>query len=186
VPSQTASKTPYFELRKSPIAGTGAFAIRPIKKGARIIEYVGERISNDEADERYDDSKMKKHHTFLFSIDDDTTIDAGVRGNDARFINHSCDPNCEAVDEKGRIFIEATRDIAPEEELAYDYRFTLGDDIDYTDAKLQQRYMCKCGARNCRGTMLDGSVIARAKRKKSAAAKRKKAASSKKSRERAA
>src|SRR5690242_380497 len=84
---------PYFELRTSEIQGTGAFAIRTIRKGTRIIEYLGQRISWRTADKRYDDEKMSRHHTFLFTVDDKTVIDAAVNGNEARFINHSCDPN---------------------------------------------------------------------------------------------
>jgi len=114
-PSPAATKKPkaaaakpnkYFELRRSSIQGRGAFATRPIKKGTRIIEYVGERISHTEADKRYDDTGMGRHHTFLFSVGRSTVIDAAVGGNDARFINHSCAPNCEAIDERKRIYID--------------------------------------------------------------------------------
>src|SRR5687768_10679939 len=93
---KTRSSSRYFVLRRSAIQGRGAFAIRPVRKGTRIIEYTGERISHDEADRRYDDAGMGRHHTFLFSVDRKTVIDAAVGGNDARFINHSCAPNCEA------------------------------------------------------------------------------------------
>ena len=141
----------YFVLKRSKIQGTGAFATRPIKRGTRIIEYLGERITPKEGDKRYDDGKMGRHHTFLFSVDSRVCIDAGVNGNDARFINHSCDPNCEAVDEKRRIYIEAIRDIAPGEELAYDYAY----ERDGTeDEEWERHYICKCGAANCRGTIL--------------------------------
>ena len=153
-----SSKTPtatkankYFVLRKSDIQGRGAFATRPIKRGTRIIEYTGERISHAEADERYDDGKMGRHHTFLFTIDSKTCIDAAVNGNDARFINHSCAPNCEAIDEKKHIYIEAIRDIAVGEELTYDYAY----ERDGTeDEEWERLYMCKCGAPTCRGTIL--------------------------------
>lgn len=140
-----------FTIRASSIQGRGAFAIRWIPAGTRIIEYVGERITPDEADERYDDDTMSRHHTFLFAVDDNTVIDAGVRGNAARFINHSCEPNCEAVDYGGRIFIEALRDIAPGEELFYDYAYELDEPL--TPA-LKRKYPCYCGAENCRGTIL--------------------------------
>jgi SET domain-containing protein len=142
---------PYFELRPSPIQGRGAFAVRMIRKGTRIIEYTGERISQEEADRRYDDQKMEHHHTFLFTLDDDTVVDAAVGGNDARFINHSCDPNCEAVIEDRRIYIEATRTIYPGEELVYDYQYERTDETTEADEKL---YVCTCGAPNCRGTIL--------------------------------
>lgn len=140
-----------FTVRSSSIQGKGGFAWKWIPAGTRIIEYLGERITDDEADERYDDDDMRRHHTFLFSVDDDTVIDAGVGGNEARFINHSCDPNCEAVDYGGRIFIEALRDIAPGEELFYDYGYELDEPL--TPA-LKRQYPCYCGAENCRGTIL--------------------------------
>ena len=149
-PRQTPDPLP-FELRPSPIAGLGAFATRPIKKGTRIIEYTGERISNAEADRRYDDDKMTRHHTFLFSLGDGTSIDAAVNGNEARFINHSCAPNCDAVIDGGRIYIEAIRDIAPGEELAYDYAYVLPE---RHSPAAKRRFPCSCGAPTCRGTML--------------------------------
>ena len=159
-PSPAATKKPkaaaakpnkYFELRRSSIQGRGAFATRPIKKGTRIIEYVGERISHTEADKRYDDTGMGRHHTFLFSVGRSMVIDAAVGGNDARFINHSCAPNCEAVDDKKRIYIEAIRDIAEGEELTYDYAY----ERDGTeDEEWEKLYMCRCGAATCRGTIL--------------------------------
>ena len=149
--TQTQKVNKYFELRQSSIQGRGGFAIRPIPKGTRIIEYVGERISHDQADKRYDDGGMGRHHTFLFSIDSKTVIDAAVDGNEARFINHSCAPNCEAIDERKRIYIEAIRDIAPGEELTYDYAY----ERDGTeDEEWERIYLCKCGAPNCRGTIL--------------------------------
>jgi uncharacterized protein len=155
-PSRGKSSTPSqpaqaFELRRSSIQGRGAFALRPIPEGERIIEYLGERITQAQADERYDDSAMSRHHTFLFSVDDDTVIDAGREGNDARFINHSCDPNCQAVLEDARIFIEALRDIAVGEELGYDYAYERTEDMGPEEESL---YLCRCGAANCRGTIL--------------------------------
>ena len=141
----------YFVLRDSPIQGRGAFATRPIRRGTRIIEYTGEIISPDEADRRYDDGKMGRHHTFLFSVSRRKCIDAGVGGNDARFINHSCAPNCEAVDERSRIYIEAIRNIEPGEELTYDYAYERDGTEDETWENL---YVCKCGAPTCRGTIL--------------------------------
>ncbi|HEX7089168.1 MAG TPA: SET domain-containing protein-lysine N-methyltransferase [Longimicrobiales bacterium] len=139
-----------FVVKRSRIHGKGVFATRRIPKGTRLIEYKGERISWEEADRRYDDS-IQPHHTFLFAVDDDVVIDAGVRGNDARWINHSCDPNCEAVDEDGRIFIETIRDIEPGEELTYDYSYIL--DEPHT-AAVKARYPCRCGSPRCRGTIL--------------------------------
>jgi SET domain-containing protein len=140
-----------FEIRRSPIQGVGAFAVRRIRKGARVIEYTGERISPEEADRRYDDDAMERHHTFLFTVDDDTVVDAAVGGNDARFINHSCDPNCEAVIEDGRIWIEAIRTIEPGQELVYDYQYERSGPF---RAAWRELYACHCGAPSCRGTIL--------------------------------
>ena len=142
---------PYFELRTSTIQGTGAFATRTIKKGTRIIEYLGQRISWRTADKRYDDEKMNRHHTFLFTIDDKTCIDAAVNGNDARFINHSCDPNCEAINDRKRIFIDAKKTIPAGTELVYDYQYERTDDHSEED---EQFYKCRCGSPICRGTIL--------------------------------
>jgi hypothetical protein len=168
----TASQS-YFEIRSSPIQGRGAFATRRIRKGTRLIEYVGERISHAEADRRYDDDTMKRHHTFLFTLNNRTVIDAGVNGNEARFINHSCDPNCEAVIDSGHIYIETTRTIQPGQELVYDYQYERAPDADESD---EARYPCRCGAPNCRGT-----ILAPPKRKRAAAsAKRGKGATKRK------
>jgi SET domain-containing protein len=138
-------------VRQSSIQGKGGFAWRWIPAGTRIIEYAGQRITPEEADTRYDDDAMGRHHTFLFAVDDRTVIDAGVQGNAARFINHSCEPNCEALDYGGRIFIEALRDIAPGEELFYDYAYALEEPL--TPA-LRRQYPCHCGTPGCRGTIL--------------------------------
>jgi SET domain-containing protein len=158
-----------FVLRKSDIQGRGAFATRQIRRGQRIIEYTGEAIGDDEADRRYDDDKMSRHHTFLFVVDDKTILDAAVGGNDARFINHSCDPNCEAVIEGKRIFIYALRTIRPGEELAYDYQYERTKDHTAEDETF---YACRCGAPNCRGTILAPPKKVRKKRAKKASAKK--------------
>jgi SET domain-containing protein len=131
--------------------GEGAFAIRAIPARTRLIEYTGERLTPSEADARYPDIPGERHHTYLFAIDDDIVIDAAVGGNEARFINHSCDPNCDAVIEDGEIWIETIRAIAPGEELAYDYAYIL--DERHTPAA-KRRFPCHCGAPACRGTIL--------------------------------
>ena len=136
--------------------GTGAFATRSIPAGTRLVEYAGQRITQAEADRRYPDVPgAAPHHTQLFAIDgpdgEEVIVDAAVEGNVARFINHSCDPNCDAVVEDGRIWITTIRDVAPGEELAYDYAFVL-DERHSPAAK--RRYPCRCGAARCRGTML--------------------------------
>ena len=140
-----------FELRESPIQGLGAFATQRIPRGTRIIEYVGERIAPAEADARYDDEKMERHHTFLFTVSSRTVVDATHGGNDSRFINHSCTPNCRAVIRRGRIFIEAKRDIPAGAELTYDYAYERGEE---GDEKSEGMYPCACGSPRCRGTIL--------------------------------
>lgn len=165
-----ASKS--FRVRRSPIHGTGVFATKPIPKGARIVEYVGERVTHAEADRRYEDKDANDNHTFLFTVDSRTVIDAGVGGNEARWINHSCDPNCETVIENKRVFIEAARPIGVGEELAYDYMISRepGD-----PENIEEIFACRCGAAGCRGTML--LPPAPKKRKKSARRARAKAGS---------
>lgn len=150
-PSSSTEHSLPFELRDSPIQGRGAFATRRIRKGTRIIEYTGERITQDEADERYDDEAMGRHHTFLFTLDEKTVIDAAVDGNEARFINHSCDPNCQALIEGDKIFIYALKDISPGTELVYDYAYERAEGMDEESEAL---YVCRCGAKACRGTIL--------------------------------
>lgn len=139
-----------FEIRPSPMQGMGAFAIYPIPEGMRMIEYAGQRLTPEQADARYPETGQL-HHTMLFAIDDAVVVDAAVDGNEARFINHSCNPNCDAVIDDGRIWIEALRDIEVGEELAYDYAYQLKER--HTPA-LKKLYPCNCGAPNCRGSIL--------------------------------
>jgi SET domain-containing protein len=147
----TGPKSPPIEVRNSSVHGSGVFATRAIKKGERIIEYLGERVSHKEADRRYELKDENDSHTFLFIVDSKTVIDAGVAGNDARFFNQSCDPNCESTVEKKRVFIDAMRDIASGEELTYDYQiYRDWDDPDNID----EVFACRCGSPQCRGTML--------------------------------
>ena len=136
-------------VRRSNIHGRGVFATAAIRKGTRIIEYKGRRMSERAADEQYGDDEGP--HTFLFLLDNAIVIDANRGGNSARWINHSCRPNCEAIEEDGRMYIEATRNIRAGEELTYDYNLVVGER--HTPA-LKRQYACGCGARNCRGTML--------------------------------
>ncbi len=141
-----------FEVRNSRISGSGAFATRRIPAGTRIIEYTGERVSHEEADSRYDEAEEGgSTHVVLFTVDSRTVIDAGVGGNDSRFINHSCAPNCEAVIERRRVFIDAIRDISPGEELTYDYEMPREGEDDETARRL---WPCHCGTSQCRGTLL--------------------------------
>jgi hypothetical protein len=146
------SSSQAFEIRESVIAGKGAFATRDIKSGEHIVEYVGERITHAEANRRYDDDSMDEHHTFLFTVSTRTVIDATRDGNDSRFINHSCDPNCESEVTRGRVYITALRDIAKDEELHYDYAYERSGDESDED---EQRYRCRCGTPECRGSIME-------------------------------
>ncbi len=151
--AKTTRRGPKFVVRNSPIHGRGVYAARPIRAGERIVEYTGELISWKEADRRPPSDPDDPHHTFLFSLDDGKrVIDAGVGGNSARWINHSCDPNCETEETKsGHVYIEALRNIRPGEELHYDYCLVIDGKI---TKKLKRQYRCLCGAPKCRGTML--------------------------------
>lgn len=139
-----------FEIRPSPIQGLGAFATRAIPAGTRLVEYAGARLTPAAAEARYPDDGAR-HHTYLFAIDDAVVVDAAVGGNEARFLNHSCAPNCDAVVEDGRIWLETVHDIEPGEELVYDYAYVLAER--HTPAA-KRRYPCRCGAVTCRGTIL--------------------------------
>lgn len=148
----TRRRAPLFKVRHSPIHGYGVFAARRIRKGTTVIEYLGERVTHAKADARYEDKDPNDNHTFLFTVDARTVIDAGVNGNEARYINHGCDPNCQSTTENRLIFIEAIRTIQPGEELAYDYQIQRDSD----DApNVDEIYACRCGAKNCRGSMLE-------------------------------
>ena len=140
-----------FEIRRSGIQGLGAYATRHIPAGVRLIEYAGERLTPAEAEARYPDVEGERHHTYLFAIDEDVVVDAAVEGNEARFINPSCAPHCDAVIDGGRIWIETIHDIEPGEELAYDYAYVLAER--HTPAA-KKRFPCSCGAITCRGTIL--------------------------------
>ena len=149
---EMSEKTPKIEARRSSIHGLGVYVVHPIRAGETIVEVVGERISSAESDRRHQESDADAGHTFMFYVDEDTVIDCGVGGNVSAFINHSCDPNCEAVDDQGRIFVEALRDLHVGEELVYDYRIIWESSDDPEDLKV---YLCRCGSQSCRGTMLD-------------------------------
>jgi len=157
-PAKQTARRRKIVVRDSPIHGRGVYAARPIRAGERIIEYTGELISWKEADRRPPSDPDDPQHTFFFALDDGKrVIDANVGGNSARWINHSCDPNCETEEtEAGRVYIDALRNIRRGEELHYDYCLIVEGKI---TKKLKRQYRCLCGAANCRGTML-------AKRKK--------------------
>lgn len=137
------------EVRKSGVHGRGVFALAPIRRGTRIIEYTGRRIPWSQVSEDLDDER-----TYYFGLDNGKeVIDPTVGGNDARWINHSCDPNCEAIENsRDQVIIYALRNIQPGEELFYDYRLEV--DVPRTE-EVEEENRCACGSSKCRGTMLD-------------------------------
>ena len=144
-----------FEVRRSAIAGRGAFATRRLRAGQKIVEYTGERIDQAEGDRRYAEGAMATHHTFLFTLGDDLLIDGGRGGNASRFLNHSCDPNVEAVihgdGPDATIWFHALKNIQPGAELTFDYKYERTDAHTEEDERF---YACRCGAAKCRGTIL--------------------------------
>jgi SET domain-containing protein len=148
--TSTASKRKLIEVRASGIHGKGVFATGPIAEGERVIEYTGLVITWKQAQSRHPHDPDQPNHTFYFHIDDKHVID-GMFGSPAKWINHACDPNCEADEDGGRVWIKALRDIAPGEELNYNYGLVL--DGRHT-AKIKKEYECRCGSPKCRGTML--------------------------------
>lgn len=158
-------------VRRSPIHGNGVFAATDIPAGKSLVEYRGKLLTHAVADDMYSDN-VETGHTFLFILNDDYVIDANVNGNAARWINHSCSPNCEPVLEeaadgdrrKDRLFIASKRPIKAGEELTYDYGIELAD----SDTKrIQELWACRCGSPKCTGTMLSPPK----KKKKAAATK---------------
>jgi len=136
------------EVRESGVHGRGMYATKPIPKGARIIEYTGKRALWEDVPDDLADP-----HTFLFGLDNGIeVIDPTTDGNEARWINHSCDPNCEAIEENGRIFIYALRNLRPGEELFYDYALQVDEPI---SREVAEESRCFCGSSRCRGTMLE-------------------------------
>jgi SET domain-containing protein len=145
-------------LRRSPIHGNGVFAVTDIPKGTELVEYRGRRMPPAAIDRKYA-GEPDNGHTFLFTLNDDYVIDANVDGNIARWINHSCKPNCQAVIEededgdrrKDRVLIETIRPLRAGDELTYDYGIDVGERI---TPRLKQIWACRGGAPRCRGTLL--------------------------------
>ena len=143
-------------IRSSDIHAAGCFTLDPIRKGRRVLEYTGERITKAEGDARYEGRPF----TYLFGVGDgDVIIDGHGM---AMFVNHSCDPNCEIEEEDDRVYIETLRDVAAGEELTYDYWLYDGDEGDEA--------LCACGSKRCRGSMYSPDEL----RKRRRAAKKKK------------
>ena len=149
VPAASAGRR--LQTRRAGVHGKGVFAVQALAEGEVPIEYTGAGISWQAAQDRHPHDPLQPHHTFYFHVDEDRVIDAKFGGNSSRWINHSCDPNCFADEQDGRIFITALRNIAAGEELNYDYGLIIEER--YTP-KLKAEYPCWCGAANCRGTLL--------------------------------
>ncbi len=169
-PAKTVSRT---EVRQSGVHGKGVYAIKPIGAGQRVIEYRGEIIPWEEALDRHPHDPEQPNHTFYFHLSDGHVIDGKHQGNSAKWINHSCEPNLEAEQQGDRVFLNALRDIEPEEELFFDYGLVI--DARLTE-KTKQEYACWCKTPSCRGTMLAlNARQLRAAKEKAAAAKTAKA-----------
>lgn len=157
-----------YTIKKSSIHGNGVFAARDIKDGERIVEYLGERITKQESNRRGLEQEKKSKKTgegavYIFELDDEYDIDGNFEYNDARFINHACETNCEAENIDGHIWIVATRDIKKGEEILYNYGYALEHFFEHP---------CRCGKPNCVGYIV--AVEDRLKLKKILARKRKK------------
>jgi SET domain-containing protein len=129
---------PRVSVRESPVHGVGVFAVEEVAAGAVVLEYTGERVSREEAVRR---EAVNPGVTYILRYDDESFIDGSAGGNEARFINHSCEPNCTIRREGGRAFIVAREAIRPGDELSFDYGYD-ADDV---------REPCRCGAPGCRG-----------------------------------
>lgn len=166
IPAGPVRQPRYLKVRRSPLAGLGVFTSRAIPKGTLLLEYLGERISHEEAGERYYAAKEPDAFVLLFTVDRKVVIDGGVGGRAARYVNHSCAPNCEADELGGRIFITSIRDIPAGAELTYDYNMEAPSPL---PRDWRRRYACRCGAPRCRGTI----VVPPRRPRKTAASKQK-------------
>ncbi len=163
--SKKSGKPLKIARKRSRIHGNGVFAVAPIRKGERIVEYKGRLATHEETDQQYG-GDLNSGHTFLFTLNDEWVIDANRHGNVARWINTGCEPNAVAYvhsenkkrpdPKKDRVFIEALRAIKPGEEITYDYGFSF--EVPYT-VKLLRTWACHCGSQKCRGTMLKGKKV---------------------------
>jgi uncharacterized protein len=151
---KTKKKTvqePWHVLRRSSIHNRGVFAAREIPRGQRVVEYVGERINKTEGKRRADALLAKSKKTggaavYIFDMNSRWDLDGDIPGNDAKYINHSCEPNCQVYDVRGRLFITAKRRLYAGEELTYNYGF---------DLEHWEEHPCRCGSPHCVGYIVD-------------------------------
>jgi hypothetical protein len=147
--------SPNHIVRNSAIHGRGVFARKPIRKGARVIEYTGPIISNKEAEKIGTQTVHGHSHTMLFQLDKKRVIN-GIEGGDAKYLNHGCDPNCETEQDGDHIYIKAIRNIKEGEELVYDYHLQVPGKI---TEEIKKEFVCLCGSPKCRGTQIDGDLL---------------------------
>ncbi|GAB5095918.1 SET domain-containing protein [Caballeronia sp. LP006] len=138
-------------VRTSPVHGRGVFALADLPTGALLLEYKGQRLTWKQAQRSHERSTAEDGHTFFFGLDDGSVIDGARGGNSARWLNHSCAPNCEAEQDGERVFIFAIQPIRKGDELFIDYRLTVEG---RRTAAMKRLYACRCQASGCRGTML--------------------------------
>jgi SET domain-containing protein len=149
-----ATKGEFWFVKKSNVHGRGLFARKDIPKDTKVIEYKGTRMPASELPD-VDENDPDGHHTVIFSLDNGMLIDASRRGNAAQFANHSCNPNCDTIEEDGRIYIRSLRKIKKGEEIVYDYHLHLAGPF---DKDWLVDYACHCGSRKCRKIMLDRKI----------------------------
>lgn len=141
-------------VRRSSVHGKGVFATRPLAAAERVLQYKGEIVSWRDAVRRHRREGIEGH-TFLFGLSDGSVIDGSRGGNSARWLNHSCAPNCEAVEDNGRIFIDTLRAIEPGEELFIEYFLTTESPL---DDEVRMQYLCRCESSGCRQSLLAAAV----------------------------
>jgi uncharacterized protein len=148
----TVAETELLVFKSSPIHGMGGFARVDIPAGARVIEYVGEKITKQESLAR-----CEQNNEYIFALDDEHDLDGHVSWNPARFLNHSCEPNCEARLEGGCIWVVAIREIRAGEELTFNYGYDLADYAEHP---------CGCGAPGCVGYIVAEEFFDHVRRQK--------------------
>jgi len=165
------TKSPFMILRSSSIHSRGGFAKKDIIEGTRIIEYVGERVTKKESDRRAElplNNNAENEDfgaVYLFELNKRHDIDGYVNYNTARYLNHSCDPNCETDIIKGKIWIIAIKNIKKDAELTYNYNYTWEDYEDHD---------CRCGTERCVGYILAEEHWPKLRRKQNKVKKKKK------------